>query len=121
MADKKVATMETVQDRMTEKLQETFMDLVPPEMWTEMVAAHVNRMKQEVLPNLIEEMFKEKAKEVITAEFNSDQWRETWSNAGSMGASEMVKDLLIENGAEVMASMFGSMAQNVVLNMRNQF
>ena len=60
-----IATLANVQDKVRERIQATFMDLIPPEMWEGMVSAELHRFQIETLPKSIVEQAKLKALEML--------------------------------------------------------
>jgi hypothetical protein len=117
-----LTTMASVQEKVKDRIQTAFLDLIPPEMWDQMVSQHINEFVKNDLPKLVKEEGDKLIRKQIAAEFSKPEWAETWGSASmTMGptASKAVKEIVQQCAPELMAGLFGGLVQNIVLSLRN--
>lgn len=117
-----VATLASVQDKVRERIQATFVDLIPEELWAGMVEQQIQQITREVLPKLVLEEAEKRLRTMIQAELNKPEWREFWDNQSVLlgpGASAMVTDAVKQAAPEMVAALFARFAQGIVMDLRN--
>lgn len=110
--------MASVQEKVKERIQASFMDLIPPEMWEGMVQQHLNEFTRDMLPRLVKEEAEKRLREMLTVEFQKPEWTEKWGVNG-VEASEMLSTVLKEAAPNLVAAMFSQLAANIVMDLRN--
>jgi hypothetical protein len=115
-----VSVMAGVQDKVRERIQEAFMDLIPPEAWEQMVKTELEQFTKTALPGLVRDAAKARLQELLKDEFGKAAWAERWGG-GSMGpqCSEMLAAVLREAAPDLVTAMFGSVVQQMVNALRN--
>lgn len=118
MATTEISTMASIQDKVKARIQDTFMDLLPDEMFHGLVQTELDRFTKVELPKLVQELARDRLKELILAEFKKPEWAETWDGNHNK-ASVLVSTIVKELAPELVVAMFGNMVQSTVNNMRN--
>lgn len=117
-----VATLASVQEKVRERIQATFVDLIPEELWAGMVHAQIDEITKTVLPKLAHEEAEKKLRDMIQSEFQKPEWQEFWDNQSvHLGprASAMVTAAVKESAHDLVAALFGRFAQSIVMELRN--
>jgi hypothetical protein len=113
-----IATMATVQEKVKERIQASFMDLIPPELWEGMVEQHLREFTRDVLPKLVKDEAEKRVRGLLAEEFKKPEWQDRW-DFGNHQASDMLTSILKEVAPHLVAAMFGSLAANIVADIRN--
>lgn len=122
MSTNQLATMASVQEKVKDRIQTAFLDLIPPEMWDQMVSQHINDFVKTDLPRLVKEEGEKLFRKVLAEEFNKPEWRENWGYGTSVlgpQASAMVKDIVVQCAPELVAGLFGGAVHGIVMQIRN--
>ncbi len=117
-----VATLASVQEKVRERIQATFVDLIPEELWAGMVHAQIEEITKTVLPKLVHEEAEKKLREMIQAEMRKPEWSEFWDDQSvRLGprASAMVTEAVKKAAPDLVAALFGRFAQSIVSDLRN--
>ncbi len=116
-----VGALQSVQEKVKERIQATFMDLLPAELFEGMVQTHLNSFLNADLPNLVKEEATKRLRAQIQAEFGKPEWVGTFGYDGAIGdqASLMVARIVQEAAPQLVAALFGGMVQNAVQHIRN--
>lgn len=117
-----VATLASVQEKVRERIQATFVDLIPEELWAGMVHAQIHEITKTALPKLVHEEAEKKLRALIVAEFSKQEWSGYWdSHSALLGpkASEMVTEAVKKAAPELVAALFSRFAQGIVMDLRN--
>lgn len=116
-----VATLASVQEKVRQRIQETFTDLIPAELWQSMVSAEIERFTKQELPQLVKQQAKEHLFEMVKAELASPMWADRWSGRNTLGPdpSPMITSIIKECAPDLVAALFGSLGQQIVQNIRN--
>lgn len=117
-----IAALSSVQDKVRERIQATFVDLIPEELWAGMVQQQIKEVAETMLPRIAREEAEKRLRTMIQSEFNKPEWREFWDNQSSLlgpGASAMVTDAVKQAAPEMVAALFARFAQGIVMDLRN--
>lgn len=109
--------LQKFEDGVKARVREIVSELIPEQMYNEIVQRTVEQFRTVELPSLVRAeltaIYKEKIREFIsTPEFQAQ-----WEN-GQQVAGEGVKKLLIESAPLVFASVMGGLAQSVIDQLR---
>lgn len=127
--------LKTIQDRVRDRIQSEFIQLIPKDMWDKMVADELqkfittypakNHWDKDIpspLARLIQEQIEAVAKAKIREEFSTGRWTANW-NGVSYEASEATKKLVVEHGdlilKTILKQMMEMIAQNAIENFKN--
>ena len=113
-----VATMASVQEKVKERIQASFMDLIPPEMWEGMVDQHLREFTRDMLPKLVKDEAEKRLREMLKAEFEKPQWREQWMGSNPV-PSEFLADVLKQAAPDLVNALFSRVAMDTVQMIRN--
>lgn len=122
MSNTQVATLSSIQDRLRDRIQTQFVDMIPPELWEGLVAKHLKEVTDEMLPKIVKEEAEKRLRTMVQTEMNKPEWREIWDNQSStLGprASEMAKKIMRECADDLVGALFGRLAQGIVIDIRN--
>ncbi|MFN8758867.1 MAG: hypothetical protein ACK5XA_08665 [Tagaea sp.] len=112
--------MAGLQEKVRERIQASFVDLIPPEAWEELVRRELDAFVRDTLPNTIKAAAHDVLRERLRGELAKPEWQPSWDGStGKMVPSEMVADAVKEAAPALVAAMFGSMAQQFVDMARN--
>ncbi len=116
-----VATLQSVQEKVKDRIQATFMEILPPEMFEEMVGTALADFTKTELPALVKQAAKERLQEQLKEEFGKPEWQGLWRNAfgGGHAPSTMVEMIVKQAAPELVTAIFGGFVQGVVQQMRN--
>lgn len=117
-----VGALQSVQEKVKDRIQATFMDLLPPELFEGMVQQHLNEFTAKTLPELVKTEATLRLKKQIEAEFNKPAWRGVWDNAINAygeGPSAAVTKIVQEAAPLLVAQLFGNMVQRIVMDLRS--
>lgn len=117
----------------SDKIKSQFVELLPEELWTEMVGKEIEKFTTTVnrngynqkststspLQDLIQAEIETIAKAAIKAELNSGEWQAQYID-GKTGASDLVNKIVQERAAEVVSQVFGTAVQRMVDQIRFQ-
>jgi hypothetical protein len=118
MSNQQIATMARVQEKVKERIQASFMDLIPPELWEGMVQQHLNEFTRDTLPKLVKAEAENRLRELLKAEFSKNEWQSRWMNNGEQ-PSEFLTKVLKEVAPDLVNALFGRVAIDVVQQIRN--
>lgn len=114
-----VATLQSVQDKVRERITQSFADLIPRELWDKMVSAELDRITKHLLPGIVQEAAKAQLTETIKAQLSTPEWQQRWGGNGGELASEALEKILRQVAPDLVAALFGNFAQRIVEAMRN--
>jgi len=112
--------LQTLNERISEKVGKELVDLIPKEQWQAIVDNEVLKFKRETVPSIIKEMltdtYKEKTREYMDKLTTTDGWQQLSNNH----LSSELKKLIAESSAEIFAGMLSYPMQQVMMNLRSQ-
>lgn len=107
------------QDKVRERIQSTFADLIPKEQWDTLIAKGTRDFIDKELPSLIKAECANWFKARIAEELAKPEWITMWNGQGPM-ATDLVKALTKELAPDLISGMFSGLVANLVHNLRNQ-
>lgn len=113
-----VANLTSIQDKVKERIQSSFMELLPPEIFENMVKTELDRFVKEDLPRLVREEASRHMLKSIQAHLTSGGWLESWGPQGQV-ASDLVKQVVKESSEDLVAALFGTLVQGAVNYIRS--
>lgn len=113
-----VALMASLQDKVRERIQSTFMELLPDAMFQDLVKRELDRLMKVDLPSLVRDAASTRVKQLLEEEFKKPEWSERFGVTGPR-ASEMVTQIVRETAPNLVEAMFSMFAQTMVQDMRN--
>jgi hypothetical protein len=128
-----VSTLQSVQDNIKNRIKAEFVNLIPDEMWSAMVAEVVSDFTKDKVENpntynvrkreapikaLIREQIEAIAKTHITATLD-ELTRAHWDGYGQLVASEALKKMVAEHFPAILASIQTGFAEMIVQNAIN--
>lgn len=112
-----ITTMQTLQEKVSERIRATFIDLIPQAMWDDMVRKAMDQWVRDELPKLVNAEAEKRAKEELVKAFNGAEWQDLWVGGQAVG-SKAVQTIVGENAEAFVAAMFGGIVQRMVTDMR---
>lgn len=106
-------------DRVREKINGQIADLITEEEMKKLVDARVGEFLRSELPALVTQCLKERATEVIKAEFAKPEWQPKWDNFGQYAASEMISEIIEKSAGKILTGMIGSAVSMAVHQFQN--
>lgn len=114
-----VATLQSVQEKVKERIQASFMDLLPQELFDAMVKKAVDDFTTKELPDLVKQAVRERLADAIKTELSGPEWQGKWLPNCRQVGSQMVEAIVRETAPELVQAMFGGMVQDIVSQIRN--
>lgn len=118
MNNQQIATMTSVQERVKERIQATFLELIPTEMWEGLVKEQIKDFTEKVLPNIVRAEAEKRLRDLLAEEFKRPEWADQWGVNGNE-ASVMLSEVLRQAAPNLVAAMFGNMASRIVQEIRS--
>jgi uncharacterized membrane protein YheB (UPF0754 family) len=113
-----VVTLQTVQERVKERIQQSFMDLIPPELWQGMVQRELESFTRTEFPKMVKQAAEERLREMLKVEFSKSGWMEEWTGNGPT-ASEFLAGVLKEVAPDLVSALFSRLGNEIVQSIRN--
>lgn len=119
-----IAGLASVQEKVRERIQATFAELIPQELWEGLVRAELEAMTKKLIPELVQQMARERLANIVRAEFSKPEWQGKWDYSGSgqyrtLG-SEMVTEIVKAAAPEFVAALMGGLVQTMVQDLRSR-
>lgn len=117
-----IASLASVQDKVRERIQTTFVDLIPNELWEGMVAQQIKEVTENLLPKLAREEAEKCIRIMIQAELEKPEWQPFWdiqSHTLGSRAGAAVKAVVRECSDDLVSALFGRFAQGMINDLRN--
>lgn len=114
-----ISTMTTIQQKVSERLRASFVELIPDEVWDKMVADELTKFTKDDLPKLVHLAAKDRLMELLKVEFCRPEWLERWGWNNAQSPSAMVSTILKELAPDLVAALFSNVAQSAVMQIRN--
>lgn len=105
--------MASVQEKVKERIQASFMDLIPPEMWEGMVDQHLREFTSDMLPKLVKDEAEKRLRELLKAEFSTPKWTDQWMGNELM-PSEFLANVLKQAAPDLVNALFARVAVDAV-------
>ena len=113
-----MALLASVQEKVRERIQATFMELLPESVFQQLVERETEQFMKYEAPKLVRKLAEERLREFVIEELKKPEWSERWGVNGTR-CSEMVSTLLREAAPQFVEAMFGMFAQQMVNDMRS--
>jgi hypothetical protein len=107
------------QEKVTEKIKATFMDLLPKEQFANLVESEIKRFIERDLRGLVQEVLQEKYRKLVKSELNSPKYQAEWKK-GKEQTPEVVKQICVELMPVLIEEMFKEQVKGVVNQVRSQ-
>ena len=127
--------LKTVQDKVRDRIQTEFVNLIPQETWEKMVAAEIaafttkpkidqwgqrQRDQTTTLHDMIREALNKVAKDKIEKELAGDRWSGRFDGMDYV-VGEAIKKIVVEQGDLIMKTMMAGMTQAVTESVVQKF
>lgn len=119
MSNTQLAPMASIQERVKERIQATFVDLIPQEMWEGMVQQHLDEFTNVTLPVLVRKAAEERAAGMLREILSKPEWSSHIYDQMGPKPSEMVLEIVKQAAPDLVASLFGRIVQTTVMEIRN--
>lgn len=111
--------MASIQEKVKERIQATFVDLIPQEMWEGMVQQHLDEFTKVTLPTLVRKAAEERAAGMLREILAKPEWSSHIYDQMGQKPSEMVLEIVKQAAPDLVASLFGRIVQTTVMEIRN--
>ena len=112
--------LQTLNERISEKVGETLVDLIPAEKWQQIVDREIAKFENVDAPKIIQSMLEEKLKASVTAEIDRYTVGDEWNEAISMYVSSALKQFIGESSGVIMAGMLSPAMTMVMQDLRSR-
>lgn len=116
---KMVNELQTINERIAERVGEQLVDLIPEDQWKTMVDREINKFKLETAPKLIRELIKEKYTDSLKKAVDELLLQDEWNDLTQNFTNESLKKLLSASGGEIFAGVMQPAMQQVMRDLRN--
>ena len=114
-----VNTVETLEDRVRERIRATFVELIPQEQWSALVGVELHRFTQRELPELVKKAAAEHLQTMLKAELDKPEWRERWTGNHIPDAGPALAEALRQAAPEMAAALFAGLGNQIINALRN--
>lgn len=118
-----VATMQSISDKVKERIKVQFADLIPDEMFDNMVKSAVQEYLRDNLTNVVKEEGRLFLGELVRQELSKPEWQGSWvhgySGMGQMMSGELISKVLKEHAPDLVNALFSGMMQQMIQHLRN--
>jgi len=126
-----IATMSTIQQKVSEKIKSQFLELIPDEAFAQMVEKELKAFTEDKpgdrwtntrkspLSDMIELEIKNQFQAKVRSILSQPEFQAKWDNHNRVVASDAVTDLLKKSAPDILALMIGTISQQIVENFRN--
>jgi len=114
-----IATMDSLKSKITDRIRNSFVELIPEEAWKTMVANEIDTLittktdRSSALQNLIKDELLDRFRKIIKEELDSQQIYMYGK------ASDFVKEVIKETAPTLIEELFGRIVQDAVLTIQN--
>jgi len=89
----KLEIASSLRDKVSEKIKETFTELIPDETWKKLVESELKEFVAKGLPTLIQDEFKLRYSKALKEELDKPEYQAYWTSTGQR-PSEAVKEII---------------------------
>lgn len=109
----------TIQDNIKERIKLIVGELIPEEVYNEIVTKTTEDFLKNDLPKMVKEELAGMYREKIKEEVYKPEWQTRYNQYGPM-MSDKIKEIIVECAPMMLANMMGYAAQQVVMNYQQQ-
>ena len=124
-----LAMVNNLRDKISERIREQFVELIPDEHWKALVDAEIKRFTERdrdynrkeipsALERLIQDALAEQFREHIKTELAKPEYQKQWGE-GEYSAGEFVSVFLQKHADSLIKSVFGNVVQQAVDKLRH--
>lgn len=119
MTEPKITSASNIRDRVAEKIRATFLDLIPEDVFTEMVESEIRAFTQDFgatkspLKSMIEDELRSQFRTLIKDELGKPEYQGMWGSHG-LSAGGFVKQVISENIETIVQAQYSALVQEAV-------
>lgn len=106
--------LQTLNERIAEKVGENLVDLIPADQWEKLVSDQIDFFMTNKAPGIIQLILKDKLQEIVASVLKSPEFTSTWDNYGNQLASEGARNIIEQSAPAIFASMFAPVADGLI-------
>ena len=114
-----VSIMQSVQEKVRERIQSSFAELIPQEAWDEMIQQEMKSFVEKNVQSLVREAVGAWLREKIREELLKPEWGYDSGDWTKPMAGEYLKQVLAELTPQLVESMFRFQLQNAISYLRS--
>ena len=115
-----VQTFASVQERVRERIQASFVDLIPQDLWDKMVNDELDRFTKHHLPEQVRLAATNKLQELLKKELEKQEWCERWQGSpNGPNPGSALAEALRQAAPDLVAAMFSNLGIQIVQALRN--
>lgn len=109
--------MQGLKDRVSEKIKNTFAELVPEETWQALVNAEVEKFKEETIPRIVKEELEKIYRKEISEEILKPEYQ---AGYGGIKPGEAITKIVAGLVPEIIARTHQNVIQDIICQIQNQ-
>lgn len=112
--------LQTLNQRIAERIGKELIDLIPPDQWQALVDAEVAKFRQETAPKIVAELLREAFKNQAIASVNHLTLTNEWDELTQTYINTKLKDFIGSSGGEIFAAVLSPAMTMVLSDLRNR-
>lgn len=109
----------SLQEKVVEKIKNSFMEFIPDIAWNELVKKEVELFIEKELKNLIHAELAEYCKMKVKKEMDEPEFSQDWDRNGRQVVGVSIKQMLKELAPELVASLFDRLTTDIINQVRS--
>lgn len=106
--------LQTLNERIAEKVGENLIDLIPADQWEKLVSDQIDFFMTNKAPGIIQKLLQNELQKTVAGVLSSSEYAGTWGNYGEQLSSDGVKAILEQSAPVIFASMFAPVADGLI-------
>lgn len=106
--------LQTLNERIAEKVGENLVDLIPADQWEKLVSDQIDFFMTNKAPGIIQKLLTEELYKTVAGVLSSSEYITTWGNYGEELAADGVKAIIEKSAPTIFAAMFAPVADGLI-------
>lgn len=111
--------MATVEERVRERIRASFLELIPEELFSNLVGIELHKFTHHELPGLVKKAAADHLQATLKAELEKPEWRERWTGGPGPEAGPALAEALRQAAPELVAAMFAGLGNQIIAALRS--
>lgn len=112
--------LQTLNERIAERVGENLVDLIPAEQWQEIVDRECQAFYSQTAPKIIQEMLRERFRACANAQLDELCHTDEWNHITQQYTSSKLREFIGESGGEIFAAVLSPAMSQVMSDLRNR-
>lgn len=113
--------LQTLNERIADRVGKDLVDLIPPEQWQVLVDSQIRKFMTETAPMVIEEELTRRARKAISGRLNEIERSTEWDSSMNTYTNIAVNEMLKQSAPVVFAAMLEPAMSGFLSDLRRRF